>query len=57
MCHAILNRLIGLVKKALKMSLFSRKHLFVQLKLGFGSMTPNKTDIIEVKKTAIDLIS
>ena len=47
MGHAILNRLIGLVNKTLKMSFFSRKLSFSQLKLGFGSMTPEKTDLIE----------
>ena len=47
MGYAILNRLIGLVNKTLKMSFFSRKLSFSQLKLGFGSMTPEKTDLIE----------
>ena len=47
MGYAIVNRLIGLVNKALKMSFLSRKLLFPQLKLGFWSMTPEKTDLIE----------
>ena len=47
MGYAILNRLIGLVNKTLKMSFFSRKLSFSQPKLGFGSMTPEKTDLIE----------
>ena len=47
MGHAILNRLIGLVNKTLKMRFFSRKLSFSQFKLGFGSMTPEKTDLIE----------
>ena len=47
MGYAILNKLIGLVNKALKMSFFPRKLLFSQLKLGFGSMTLEKTDLIE----------
>ena len=47
MGYAILHRLIGLVNKTLKMSFFSRKLSFSQLKLGFGSMTPEKTDLIE----------
>ena len=39
---------IGLVNKTLKMSFFSsRKLSFSQFKLGFGSMTPEKTDLIE----------
>ena len=42
MGNAILNRLIGLVIKTLKMSFFSRKLSFSDLKLGFGSMTPEK---------------
>ena len=47
MCYAILNRPIGLVNKTLMIRFFSRKLLFLQLKLGFGSMTPEKTDLIE----------
>ena len=47
MGHAILNRLIGLVNKTLKMSFFSRKLSIPQLNLGFGSMTPKKTDLME----------
>ena len=47
MGYAILNRLMGLVNKTLNMSFFSRKLLFSQLKLGFGSITPEKTDLIE----------
>ena len=47
MGYAILNRLIGLVQKTLKMSFFSRKLSFSQLKLGFESMTPKETDLIE----------
>ena len=50
MGYAILNRLIGLINKTLKMSFFSRKLSFSQLKLGFGSMTPEKTDLIEGKQ-------
>ena len=42
MGYAILNRLIGLVNKTLKMSHFSRKLSFSQPKLGSGSMTPEK---------------
>ena len=47
MGNAILSRRIGLVYKTLKMSFFSRKLSFSQLTLGFGSMTPKKTDLIE----------
>ena len=47
MGYAILNRLIGLVNKTLRMSFFSRKLSFSQLKLDFGSMTPEKTDRFE----------
>ena len=47
MGYAILNRLIGLVNKTLKMSFFSRQLSFSQLKLGFGSMMPEKADLIE----------
>ena len=47
MGNAILNRLIGLVNKTLKMSFFLRTLSFSQLKLGFGSMTPEKMDLIE----------
>ena len=39
MGHAILNILIGLVNKTLNKD--------PQFKLGFGSMTPEKTDLIE----------
>ena len=45
MGYAILKRLIGLVIKTLKMSFFQLS--FSQLNLGFGSMTPIKTDLIE----------
>ena len=44
MGYAILDRLIGLVNKTLKMSFFSRKLSFSQIKLGFD---PKKTDLIE----------
>ena len=47
MGYAILNRLIGLVNKTLKISFFPRKLKFSQLILGFESMTPEKTDLIE----------
>ena len=47
MGYAILNRLIRLVNKTLKMSFFSRNLSFSQLRLGFGSMTPEKTDLME----------
>ena len=47
MGYAIVNRLIGLVNKTLKMSFFQTKLSFSQLKLSFGSMTPEKTDLIE----------
>ena len=48
MGHAIRNRFIGLVNKTLKMSFFSsRKRLFSQFKLGFGSIKPEKMDLIE----------
>ena len=47
MGYAIVNRLIGLVNKTLKMSFFQTKLSFSQLKLGFGSMTPEKTNLIE----------
>ena len=47
MGYAIVNRLIGLVNKALKLIFFSRKLSFSQFKLGFGSMTPEKTNLIE----------
>ena len=47
MGYATLNRLMGLVYRTLKMSLFSRKLLFSKLKLGLGSMTPEKMDLIE----------
>ena len=47
MVYASFKRLIGLVNKTLKMRFFSRKLSFSQLKLGFGSMTPQKTDLIE----------
>ena len=47
MGHAILNRLIGFVNKTLKLRFFSRKLSFSQFKLDFGSMTPEKTDLIE----------
>jgi len=45
MGHAIFTKLIGLVYKTLKMIYFSRKHSFLPFKLGFGLMTPKKTDI------------
>ena len=45
MGYAILNRLIGLVNKTLKMRFLSRKLSFSQIKLGFGR--PKKTDLIE----------
>ena len=46
--HAILNRKLGLVNKALKNSLFFKRKLsFSQFRLGFGSMTPKKADLIE----------
>ena len=47
MGYRILNRLIGMVNKTLNMRFFSRQLSFSQLKLGFGSMTPEKTDFIE----------
>ena len=47
MGHAVLNKFIGLVHKSLKMSFFKRKLSFSQLNLGFESMTPEKTDLIE----------
>ena len=47
MGYGIFNRLIGLVNKTIKMSFFSRKLSFSQLKLGFGSMAPEKTDLVE----------
>ena len=47
MGYVILNRLVGLVNKTLKMSILSRKLSFSQLNLGFGSMTPEKADLIE----------
>ena len=46
MCHAILNRVIGLVNKTLKMSLFE-DNLFSQFRLYFESKTPQKRDLIE----------
>ena len=50
MGHAIINRLIGLVNRTTKMIIFSRKLSFSQFKLSFGSMTPEKTDLIEGKQ-------
>ena len=47
MGYEIFNRLIGLFNKTLKMSFLSRKLSFSQFQLGFGSMTPEKTDLIE----------
>ena len=47
MGYAIPNIFIGLVNKTLKMSFFSRQLSFTQIKLGFGSMTPEKMDLIE----------
>ena len=47
MGYAILNRPIGLGKKTLNMSFFSKQLSFSQLKLGVGSMTPEKMDLIE----------
>ena len=47
MGYAILNRLIGLVNKTSKLAFFQKKLSFLQLKLGFGSMTPEITDLIE----------
>ena len=54
MGHAILNRLIGLVYKTLKMVYFSRKHSFSQFKLGFGSMTPKKRTLMAALFVGID---
>ena len=50
MGYAILKRLIGSVNKTLKMSFFSRQLSFSQLKLGFRSMTSEKTDLIEQRQ-------
>ena len=47
MGYVILNRLTGLINKTQNMSFLSTKLSFSQLKLGFGLMTPEKTDLIE----------
>ena len=56
MGHAILNRLIGLVNKTLKMSFFSRKLSFSQFKLGFGSMTPKKRTLLKEDINWLDIL-
>ena len=50
MGYAIFNRLIGLVNK---MSFVLRTLSFSHLKLGFGSMTPQKADLIEGRQLVI----
>ena len=47
MGYVILIRLISLVNKRLNMSFFPRKLSLSQLKMGFGSMTPKKMNLIE----------
>ena len=56
MVYAILNRLIALVNKTLKMSFFSRKLSFSQLKLGFGSMSPKKRTSLKEDSNWIDIL-
>ena len=46
MGHAILTKIIGLVDKSLMMIYFLRKHSFLPIKLGFGSITPKKRTLM-----------
>ena len=56
MGYAILNKPIGLVNKTHKMSSFSRTLSFSQLKLGFGSMTPNNGTSLKEDSNRIDIL-